>query len=76
VSYCVFWIVVTLALIIMRVDEKRVSQGQATMWRALWGKGPKPIRDGHAALADVSDQNSINKANIAGMEREIQNPAV
>jgi len=76
VSYCVFWIVVTLALIIMRIDEKRVSRGQATLWRALWGKGPKSTRDGHVAFADVSDQNSINKANIAGVEREIQNLAV
>jgi hypothetical protein len=74
----VFWIVVTLALIIMRVDEKRVSRGQATFWRTMQGKGPKDENDEIAAFdgSDDGAETSINKANLTGAAREIRNLTV
>jgi hypothetical protein len=74
----VFWIVVTLALIIMRVDEKRVSRGQATLWRTMQGKGPKAKNDDIAAFDrsdDAADAN-INKANLTGAASQIRNLAI
>lgn len=41
VSYCVFWMFLTVALIIMRIDERRVSGGKATLWRTVLGRTVK-----------------------------------
>src|SRR5271154_3472025 len=54
VSYCIYWIVVTVALIVMRIDEKRVSQGKATLLRTIRGKGPKVPQVG--SPSEVSDE--------------------
>ena len=44
-SYCVYWIVVTLALIYMRVDERRVAEGKASLWRVMTRRGPEARTD-------------------------------
>jgi Iron permease FTR1 family len=82
VSYCVYWIVVTLALIIMRTDERRVSRGEATLWRKLLRKGPKvpkasteAVSESPGELDDTKDGNS-GKAAPIGMQRDIQNLTV
>jgi len=36
-----YWIFVTATLIIMRIDERRVYDGKATLWRTMLGKGPQ-----------------------------------
>jgi hypothetical protein len=69
---------VTVALIVMRIDEKRVSQGKATLWRTIRGKGPKvPHLSTSSEASDESDPNSDNsiakEPNIVGVERDIQN---
>jgi hypothetical protein len=80
VSYCVYWIFVTLALIVMRVDERRVSRGQATLWRTILGKGPKLSEDGAGVIVecpnDETIDDSIKKGAHTGIERDIQNLTV
>lgn len=71
----------TVALILMRIDEKRVSQGKATLWRTIRGKGPKVPTAG--SLSEVSDEGGVSgdesiakEPNIVGVERDIQNLAL
>jgi Iron permease FTR1 family len=79
VSYCIYWIFVTLALIVMRVDERRVSKGKATLWRTILRKGPKIPKEGNGIVVEgpveVRDDN-IKKSPHTGIERDIQNLAV
>ena len=63
----------------MRIDERRVSQGKATLWRTLRGKGPKvppPVETPSDVSVEggVSVDDSIRKdPQIMGAERDIQN---
>jgi hypothetical protein len=78
VSYCVYWIFITIALIIMRVDERRVARGQATLWRAMLGKGPRPTgREGTAFVHVAEDEADGTLKNLpTGAERDLRNLTV
>jgi high-affinity iron transporter len=79
-SYCIYWVFVTLALIVMRIDENRVARGQATLWRSMLGKGPKPVVHHHESISEGSSEDgvdsSIKKGITPGAERDLQNLAV
>lgn len=78
-SYCVYWIFVTIALIVMRVDERRVARGQATLWRAMLGKGPKPTgREGTVFVHGAAEYEADGtlKDLPTGAERDLQNLTV
>ena len=75
-SYCVYWIFVTIALIVMRIDERRVARGQATLWRAMLGKGPKLTgREGTVFVHGAEDEvdGTLRKDLPTGAERDLQN---
>ena len=76
VSYCVYWIFVTLALAVMRIDERRVADGKATLWRTLLRKGRKvSAKDvGPVVSGDLEGEtSSIRKGPQVGIERDLQN---
>jgi hypothetical protein len=80
-SYCFYWIFVTLALVLMRVDEKRVARGQATLWRRMLGKGPRPVvhHTGSISVDGASEDgvdSSMKKGLEPGAERDLQNLTV
>ena len=63
----------------MRIDEKRVARGEATLWRTLLRKGPKkPSQDSRAEIFVTSEgaDNGLNKDPHIGMERDLQNLTV
>jgi hypothetical protein len=79
VSYCVYWIFVTAALIVMRIDERRVSVGQASLWRTMLRKGPKTknnetengvsiIEEPNSSAEQISEKKSPA---IEGLERDL-----
>ena len=76
VSYCIYWIVVTLALIWMRVDERRVANGKASLWRVMTRRGPKPrpaeIRMVDDDLTGTTEDGVKGKIHT-GVERDVQN---
>lgn len=87
VSYCVYWIFVTAALVIMRIDERRVSRGQASLWRTMLRKGPKQRGDAteHGAVIvdepidskdQITEQKGAELEGIEGVERDLQNLTV
>ena len=78
-SYCVYWIFITIALIIMRVDEGRVARGQATLWRAMLGKGPRPTGRERTVFVHVAEDEAdgtVKKNLPTGAERDLQNLTV
>lgn len=81
VSYCMYWIFVTFALIVMRIDENRVARGEATLLRQMLGKGPKPIiHHNHGPISEGSSEDGVDtsmKKDIApAAERDIQSLTV
>jgi Iron permease FTR1 family len=79
VSYCVYWIFVSAALIVMRIDERRVSLGKASLWRAMLRKGPKTkknatengvgiIEEPNSSAEQISEKKSPA---IEGLERDL-----
>ena len=84
VSYCAYWIFVTAALIVMRIDERRVSRDQTSLWRTLLRKGPKQGEDGTEnglrivqGPYDSTDQITQQKSGaIEGVKRHLQNLTV
>jgi hypothetical protein len=65
----------------MRIDEKRVGRGQATLWRHMLGKGPKPVthHNGSISVDGASEDGvdtSMKKGLEPGAERDIQNLTV
>jgi hypothetical protein len=79
VSYCVYWIFVTVALIVMRVDEGRVARGQATLLRTLLGKGPKLQGNEGTVFVQATDEepDTVLKNGLqTGAERDLQNLSV
>jgi Iron permease FTR1 family len=77
VSYCLYWIFVTAALIIMRIDERRVVDGKATLWRTMLGKGPKgseeAIEEGPVDAAVDATNDPPKDGAIVGVDRSIEN---
>jgi hypothetical protein len=63
----------------MRIDERRVARGQATLWRSMLGKGPKQV-DHHGVISEGSSEegvdSSIKKGIAPGAERDLQNLTV
>jgi len=77
VSYCVYWIFVTITLIIMRIDERRIAMGKATLWRTLLRKGHKdPPPHGVADVLDDAEvagpDDAIKNTPAVGVERDLQ----
>src|SRR5271169_523703 len=76
VSYCVYWIFVTLALIIMRIDERRVADNKATLWRTMLCKGPKGSEEGNGVVIEShndSTNNSVIREPITRVEGDVEN---
>jgi len=84
VSYCVYWIFVTAALIIMRIDERRVSRGETSLWRTLVRKAPNQTEDGtengattvqgpYDSTEQIMEQNG---GAIEGVKRDLRNLTV
>lgn len=79
VSYCVYWIVVTLALIYMRVDERRVADGKASLWRVMTRKRPKARPDEVGIVDDNltgSTEDGLKGKIHAAVEGDVQNLGV
>ena len=69
----------TVALIVMRVDERRVARGQATLWRTMLGKGPKqPGAEGTVFVQAADDESDtvLKRGLHTGAERDLQNLTV
>ena len=62
----------------MRTDERRVSRGQATIWRTMLGKGPKVPEDDGIVVEDGNDtsDDGITKGVRIGIERDVRNLVV
>lgn len=60
----------------MRIDERRVVEGKATLWRTMLGKGPTVSDEGHGIIVQgpADSQHDIIK-NVVQPEvnREVQN---
>jgi hypothetical protein len=76
VSYCVYWIFVTLALIIMRIDERRVARGDDTLFRTILQKcGVRSTKESLETVAEVEDyerDDSVRKGPQTGIERDVR----
>jgi len=63
----------------MRVDERRVARGQATLWRTMLHKGPKSTgRDSTVSVegGDGEPDTILKKGVHRGAERDLQNLTV
>ena len=71
VSYCLFWIAVTVALVWMRIDERRVAHGKGKLWVRLRGKKVGEVQvNGGTGLVLTTDSKRVNHAEeIAEVER-------
>jgi hypothetical protein len=73
----VYWNFVTIALIVMRIDERRVSIGKSTLWRAMLGKGPKLPKERNGVVVESLDnpvvEDNSKKGAITRVDREVQN---
>ena len=64
----------------MRVDEQRVAEGKASLWRTILRKGPKVSTPENNIIVDSpvdSKEDSIQRvAALKGVDRDIQSLAV
>ncbi len=63
----------------MRIDERRVAEGKATLWRTMLGKGPKGSDEGHGIIVDgIGDSGDDTAKNVvqSGVDRDVENLVV
>ena len=69
----------TVALIYMRVGERRVSEGKASIWRVITRRGPKVMPDEVRIIDDDltgTTEDGVKSKIHTGIERDIQNLSV
>jgi hypothetical protein len=60
----------------MRIDERRVAEGKATLWRTMLGKGPKVSDEGDGIIVQGpvdSQDDTVKTVAQSAVDRNVQN---